>query len=333
MVKIVFCCINLCFIGYYLFLVIFSPLGILAFIKDVLKKYRSLTWHLKITILMTVVSLLFVSFSVFTAPLTGQVKQENEQMSFVSLPSRSAVVSRIPDPVPVQRNIGELKSESKISSDQASHKDIFLQTMLPITREAFSEIRHERARLLTLMNKADLSAVNRIKADEKNWQQNLSPVDVDFLLNLSRKYRSDHLLELLNRVDVFPVSLVLAQGAIESRWGTSRFAIEGNNFFGVWTWGDNGIVPLDREEGRSHKVAVYPSPLVSVRSYLLNLNRHWAYEELRNLRARTSDSLLLADGLKFYSERRGAYVDDVKLMLKTNDLKRFDNGALASHSL
>ena len=40
------------------------------------------------------------------------------------------------------------------------------------------------------------------------------------------------LSQLAERVDTIPTSLVLVQGATESGWGTSRFAVEGNNLFG-----------------------------------------------------------------------------------------------------
>ena len=49
--------------------------------------------------------------------------------------------------------------------------------------------------------------------------------------------------ELVERVDIIPTSIALAQAAKESGWGTSRFALEGNAIFGQWTWSDNGIAP------------------------------------------------------------------------------------------
>ncbi|HKJ91279.1 MAG TPA: glucosaminidase domain-containing protein, partial [Oceanipulchritudo sp.] len=42
--------------------------------------------------------------------------------------------------------------------------------------------------------------------------------------------------DLRRRVDVIPPSLALAQAALESGWGTSRFAREGNNLFGIWCY-------------------------------------------------------------------------------------------------
>ena len=46
------------------------------------------------------------------------------------------------------------------------------------------------------------------------------------------KYKAETLDALLIKVDKIPVSLALAQAAIESGWGTSRFAYEGNALLG-----------------------------------------------------------------------------------------------------
>ena len=43
-------------------------------------------------------------------------------------------------------------------------------------------------------------------------------------------------IELLNRIDIVPPALALAQSIEESGWGTSRFALLGNAVFGQWTW-------------------------------------------------------------------------------------------------
>ena len=65
---------------------------------------------------------------------------------------------------------------------------------------------------------------------------------------------------LLQRVDVIPAGLALAQAANESAWGKSRFAREGNNLFGTWTYDtDNGIKPERRAAGKTHLVRNYDS--------------------------------------------------------------------------
>ncbi len=78
--------------------------------------------------------------------------------------------------------------------------------------------------------------------------------------------------------------LALVQGAIESGWGKSRFVREANNIFGHWTWGEVGLIPLGREEGKTHKIRIFRTMQSSVDAYILNLNRHYAYKSFRKAR-------------------------------------------------
>ena len=86
-------------------------------------------------------------------------------------------------------------------------------------------------------------------------------------------------------MDVIPNSIVLAQAANESGWGTSRFATEYNALFGEYTYDfSNGVVPLLREEGETHLVKSFESFNKSVQSYFNNLNSHRAYKDFRDVR-------------------------------------------------
>lgn len=136
--------------------------------------------------------------------------------------------------------------------------------------------------------------------------------------------------KLLDRVDIVPVSLALAQAANESAWGTSRFAQEGNNFFGQWCFQKGcGIVPNSRDSGKNHEVATFDSPAESVEKYMLNLNRHDAYEPLRDIRAslRTRDEAVtgvkLTHGLNRYSERGEEYGKELRSMILYNKLNEY----------
>ena len=143
--------------------------------------------------------------------------------------------------------------------------------------------------------------------------------------------RADSLRELLRRVDVIPPSLVLAQGAIESGWGTSRFARQGNNLYGQRVWRNDlkGMTAAGTQSSR-FRLAIYDNIGASVRSYMRNLNTHPAYEEMRSLRAQArlrKDSIsgyALADGLRSYSTRGEEYIADVQRMIRTNALEEFD---------
>lgn len=134
---------------------------------------------------------------------------------------------------------------------------------------------------------------------------------------------------LRHKLDVIPPSLILAQAANESAWGTSRFARNGNNLFGQWCFSKGcGLVPLGRVEGASHEVAKFATPYRSVRSYIENLNRHPTYRKLRDIRATSNATLpsgiALAAGLVGYSERGMDYVQEIRHMIHYNNLSWYD---------
>ncbi len=209
-------------------------------------------------------------------------------------------------------------------------KKVFLRTMLPVALIALNEVALERTKFQEILEKiGNNSDILNLSNKLSGWKKNLNPDDVLFINNLTKKYRTSKTVKLLDRVDILPLSLILSQAAIESYWGRSRFAREGNNLFGVWTWGEKGIIPLGREEGQTHKVRIYDSLLESVRSYILILNRVSAYGRLRVIRRNSFDSLDLANGLLNYSQRREEYVRDVKKMILDNNLKAFDRCTLA----
>ena len=149
------------------------------------------------------------------------------------------------------------------------------------------------------------------------------------------KVPADNLALLIRRVDVIPPSLALAQAAEESGWGTSRFARQGNAIFGQWTTADGpGLVPRERDEDKDHKVRIFGKLIDSVRAYMLNLNTHRAYRELRRARAalrRAGEPLnghTLARFLHRYSERGADYVSAIRTMIEANGLDRLDDARL-----
>ena len=117
---------------------------------------------------------------------------------------------------------------------------------------------------------------------------------------------------------------------MESSWGASRFASEANNLFGMWTWGGKGIVPSQRDAGKTHKIAMYDSILDSVRAYILTINRGTAYTQLRQIRNTTLNPIQLAEGLTNYSERREYYVSEIKQIIEFNKLCGYDKFKLAA---
>ena len=87
----------------------------------------------------------------------------------------------------------------------------------------------------------------------------------------------------MNRV---PYEMVVAQAALESGWGTSRFATEGNNLFGIRTFSKNvpHMTPLGIKKWPGWGVRIFASKCDSVKEYIRLLNEHPAYADFRELR-------------------------------------------------
>lgn len=141
---------------------------------------------------------------------------------------------------------------------------------------------------------------------------------------------------LLARVDIIPESLTLAQAAIESGWGTSRFAKQGNAFFGERTYNPDtpGMTPLGAS---GFKVKSFDSAIRSIRSFMKTLNTHKAYRVFRAHRAqmrqhnKTPTGLDLVVYLKSYSEIGDAYIQRITDTIQANALGAFDDIAHVDH--
>jgi Bax protein len=165
-------------------------------------------------------------------------------------------------------------------------------------------------------------------------QQEFNKHQLEVFNNLAKKYRvsSDETLSveqtletLIRRVDTIPEALILVQAANESGWGASRFAQQGYNFFGLWCFKKGcGFVPRQRNDGAEHEVAKFTDLSHAVMTYMRNINRHYAYKELRVIRQelRQGDkpvtAIALAVGLSSYSERGQEYIDELLSMLRVN---------------
>ena len=204
-------------------------------------------------------------------------------------------------------------------------KRAFIVSVLPAAMVVLDEVRQERQQLLNILDALGGDPSDLVFSKiHPAWLDGLGENNVEFIERITAKYRTENAEELLNRVNVLPLSLIVAQGAIESSWGSSRFATQANNLFGMWTWGEKGLIPLRRDPGKTHRIALYDSIVDSVRAYVLTINRVSAYDSLRQIRQQTLDPYSLSEGLLRYSERKELYVDDVKRVIQVNNLKNYD---------
>jgi len=191
------------------------------------------------------------------------------------------------------------------------------------------------------VNAAILKRREKVIAYYRAWQKNqqVSQSQQQWLQSVAKHYRLSNLKfsqesdwkALLKRVDIVPVSMVLAQAANESAWGTSRFTLLGNNYFGQWCFQNGcGIVPKLRPKGRHYEVQKFSSASASVASYMNNMNTNSHYELFRELREQARKAKLaingftMAQGLVHYSERGESYVKSIQAIIKHHKLTQLD---------
>jgi len=195
-------------------------------------------------------------------------------------------------------------------------KQRFFTSLKPIIESENERIFLQREKLFRL------KSGSRLSGRKLAW---LTQLASEYGLAITGQPSSSNWKTLQARVDIIPVEMALVQAANESAWGTSRFARQGNNYFGQWCYQKGcGIVPKHRTAGATHEVQRFENVKHSVRTYMKNINTTRAYAEFRNIRQnlrihkRPLDAEVLVVGLKSYSERGMDYVRTIQAMIRSN---------------
>lgn len=206
--------------------------------------------------------------------------------------------------------------------DTTERKQAFIGFLRPVVEYENARVLEQRKRLLKLLER--LESGREPAASESAWlaeQAERYRVKADDDLTRARRLR--------NRIDIVPTSLALAQGALESGWGTSRFARQGNNLFGQWCFDAGcGIVPRQRPAHAGYEVETFDTVGEAVRSYMRNLNSHPAYAPVRRIRAearregRQPTGMEMAAGLVNYAAIGETYVEHIRTVIRRNNLHR-----------
>ena len=206
-------------------------------------------------------------------------------------------------------------------------KKLFYLITLPIIHESNRLILEDREMVINI--------------EKKFLRADLNENEVNETIRLAVKYKLDYstidlklFRDLKQRINIIPVSLALAQAIVESGWGQSRFALEGNALYGQWTTNEQkGIIPEDRDEDKTHAVRKFENLQQSVQAYMHNINTHRAYYSFRVVR-RIAERVQYTDPIsakvKFlaaYAEIGQEYVDKLELIIESNKLREFDRFA------
>lgn len=258
--------------------------------------FRSVQWHRA--------ALLTIAFTLMTGC--------GDNNALPDLDARTEPVLKKIDPQTEQQDVKVRKAR-------------FFEQLRPVVDAENERTLAIRAALKSLRDKAESG---ELTAGENAW---LNDVASRYKIEADAEGRHDF-ATLLRRVDVVPVSLALSQAAMESAWGRSRFAQEGNNLFGQWCFSKGcGIVPSQRAAGLTHEVAKFKTVNAAVRAYLENLNRHPTYVSLRDVRqgirrgrVTKTPGIDMAVGLENYSELGNEYVEHISSVIRQNKLSQYN---------
>lgn len=197
--------------------------------------------------------------------------------------------------------------------NKKQQKQEFVKILLPLIKNTNTNILKEREAISKFLK-------NRTYPTPKN------------ILKIKNKYKINNLTKYnaLTRIDTIPVSLALAQAAIESGWGKSHFVKVANNIFGHWTYGKKGIIPKHRSKGKIHKIRIFDSLQDSINAYALNLNTNMAYKDFRAKRAKYKSSnrkytgQIASQTMINYSAIKEKYIKLLKNVIKQNHFHKFD---------
>ncbi len=199
-------------------------------------------------------------------------------------------------------------------------KQAFINIMLPLIENENQKIITLREKIINIFNDPNLL---------------LNAKELAFLAKIAKNYKIKNILnkkEYLIKIDEIPPSLALAQAAIESGWGKSRFARVANNVFGYWEYSNKGLSPKNTYKNIdiNYSLKIFPSIEDSIKVYFRNLNRNRAYREFRQKRAKFRKEnklftgIAAADTLKDYSQLKEKYIKRLKNLIISNKWTKYD---------
>lgn len=193
-------------------------------------------------------------------------------------------------------------------------KRTFFDMMLPAILVASHEIEEARLKLERL-------------AETMEKGETLAAGDRAYLDRLLEEWKARDVYELLeSKIIVHPSSIMLAQAALETGWGTSRFFTLANNTFGIWSF--------DKDEPRVRAKETRDGAVVFVKKYndfsesiidYYKLIATGPYFEYRQAIAAKNNPYDMIQHLTKYSELREEYVKRLQLVMNQSKLERFDD--------
>jgi|GEM_PF-478529 len=193
-------------------------------------------------------------------------------------------------------------------------KEKFIDLLLPSVLTAAHGIEQARERIASIDE--------RMKQDEPVSQE-----DSLFVEKQLEAWEAEDVEQLLNeKLITRPHSVMLAQAALETGWGSSRFFVAANNTFGVWSFDSNEsrIQAQETRDGTPVYVKKYDNLSASIIDYYKVIS-NGPYDEYRKARKRTDDPYELVEYLFRYSELGQEYINRLKTVMRKADMRKYDD--------
>jgi Bax protein len=197
--------------------------------------------------------------------------------------------------------------------DPDIRKQKFIELLLPAILVTKYEIYKENKRTIDIWGKLKSNL-------------DITHNDSVFMEELFLKYETKNFAEINQRQQVHPNSIILAQAALETGWGTSRFFLQGNNAYGIWSFSkmENRMESLSSRGDIKIYLKKYDHVSESVKDYFQTIGKSWAFDQFRKRRSETNNAYELIWYLNRYSELRNDYVKKIGELMIQNTLTQYD---------
>lgn len=173
----------------------------------------------------------------------------------------------------------------------------------------------------------DRISTDRDRINEIINMDEIIPEDTAFVISVMKTYKVKSIYDLPSHMITPPVCIILAQAALESGWGTSRFFLQGNNIFGMWSYSESHdrLAAGEKRGDRQIYVRKFSNIYASVLNYYETLGRLRAYSNFREALEKESDPYKIVGYLNKYSERGESYTNTVASLIRQNDMTKYDH--------
>ena len=189
-----------------------------------------------------------------------------------------------------------------------SKKQIFIDTLILAIEKIRNKIETDKQYVISLIEKEILTEEEKL-----------------FLNEMYTKYKvkSKSKNDLVHKMVVPPTSFILGQASLESGWGSSKLAREGNNLFAIRS------TLKDKERtvylGPNQFYKKYETLEDSLMDYIMTLSRHSSYSNLRKAINNGEETMVLVKHLGNYSEVKYIYEQRLTQIITKNNLVKYDD--------